>query len=240
MSNGDLMDLQEVMSALGMSEQELQNLVAQGKLKAVRAGRTIKFRREEVMGLKSGRSTEPTIIIPTQEAAPAPQAPQAPAPEPAPAPAVDESAATVVPEAPAGGVVPVETQEISLEDEELEIVPLEDEAAATVAESAPVEAAEEVTVAEEAEERRPSARRSSARSARMSRMSRRVSQVAYGAPPTSPVWAGVLIITTVILLLAATVFGTICTQGYVTEEGKPYVPRFLEWAYSLFVDEGAP
>ncbi|MBN1807977.1 MAG: helix-turn-helix domain-containing protein [Planctomycetes bacterium] len=226
MADGDLMDLQEVLQTLGISEQDLQNMVAQGKLKAVRAGRTVKFRAGEVMSMKSGKSTEPTIIIPQQ--APRSQS-------------IDESAATVVPEAPAG-VVPVETQEISLDDEELEILPLEDEAAATQAE-APIAMDEELTVAEEVEEEyedEMAAGPRSRSSRRSGRMSRRVSQ-AMAYQQESPIWSAALAVTLLILLFSGSIYGVILSKGYYDEENnKRYVPKFIEWVYENFKDPGGP
>ncbi|HHN46430.1 MAG TPA: DNA-binding protein [Planctomycetes bacterium] len=224
MADGDLMDLQEVLQALSISEQDLQGLVAQGKLKAVRAGRTVKFRRGEVLSMKSGRGTEPTIIIPSQ----APGRRQ-----------VDEAAATVVPEAPAGGVVPVDTQEISIGDEELEILPLDDEAAATQAE-APVAMDEELTVAEEVEEEEGVAPRPSSRRSASSRMSRRVSQ-AMAYQQESPIWTGVLAVTLFITLFVGSMFGVMLLKGYYDEENNTkYIPGFLKPVYDNFKDPGAP
>jgi len=237
MADGDLMDLQDVLNTLAISEQDLQNMVAQGKLKAVRAGRTVKFRSAEVMSMKSGKNTEPTIIIPTQ--APAQRSAQ----PPKRTARIDESAATVVPEAPVG-VVPVETQEISLDDEELEILPLEDEAAATQHE-APVSADEELTVAEEIEEpyeegaeETVGGRRSSRRSGRMSR---RASQIAYAAQE-SPIWTGVLAFIILILLAIGTIFGTLLVKGEYDETNhRLYVPGGLtSIAYDSFKEPNFP
>lgn len=64
MANGELIDAREAMDALGIGESELQNLVARGDLRAFRSAGTMKFRRDDVVGLKSEKGTEPTIIIP--------------------------------------------------------------------------------------------------------------------------------------------------------------------------------
>ena len=223
MADGDLMDLQEVLNALSIGEQDLQNMVAQGKLKAVRAGRTVKFRRAEVMSMKGGRSTEPTIIIPSKGAPTGRK--------------IDESAATVVPEAPAGGVVPVDTQEISIEDEELEILPLEDEAAATQAE-APV-AGEELTVAEEAapaEEAAVEGVRSSGR--RSSRVGSRRSGAVY-IEQESPIWTGMLVGTLVILLVVSWMFGTMLLYNYWDDvKGTKFLPPGpTQMAFDIFSDK---
>jgi len=221
MADGDLMDLQEVLNALSIGEQDLQNMVAQGKLKAVRSGRTVKFRRAEVMSMRGGRSTEPTIIIPSK----------------APARRVDESAATVVPEAPAGGVVPVETQEISIEDEELEILPLEDEAAATQAE-APVAGEEEVTISEEAapaEEEAVEGTRAPGR--RSSRIGSRRSGAAY-VMEESPIWAGMLVATMVVLFGLGSVFAVMLLKNYYDEVNsrRNVPPGLTSVAFDIFAD----
>ena len=222
MADGDLMDLQEVLKALSISEQDLQNMVAQGKLKAVRAGRTVKFRRPEVMSMKGGRSTEPTIIIPSK----------------GPARKVDESAATVVPESPAGGVVPVESQEISIEDEELEILPLEDEAAATQAE-APVAGGEEeeVTISEEVgAEEEGAVEGTRAPGRRSSRVGSR--RGAAYVMEESPIWAGMLVATMVVLIGLGSIFGVMLLKNYYDEKNNVrYVPGGLtSIAFDIFSD----
>jgi hypothetical protein len=96
MANGELIDAREAMEMLNIPENELQNLVARGDLRAFRSAGTMKFRRDDVQALKSEKGTEPTIIIPAsgarkpgqsgilaavgdQPAAPAQPAPAAPA-----------------------------------------------------------------------------------------------------------------------------------------------------------------
>ncbi|MCY3020341.1 MAG: hypothetical protein NTW87_15085 [Planctomycetota bacterium] len=64
MAEGELLDAREAMSMLGISEAELQTLVARGDLRAFRSAGTMKFRRDDVMSLKTDKGTEPTIIIP--------------------------------------------------------------------------------------------------------------------------------------------------------------------------------
>ncbi|MGD0090292.1 MAG: helix-turn-helix domain-containing protein [Planctomycetota bacterium] len=64
MAEADLLDAREAMSLLGISENELQNLVARGDLRAFRSAGTMKFRRDDVVAIKSDKGTEPTIIIP--------------------------------------------------------------------------------------------------------------------------------------------------------------------------------
>lgn len=64
MANGELIDAREAMEMLGIGENDLQTLVARGDLRAFRSAGTMKFRREDVLGMKKEKGTEPTIIIP--------------------------------------------------------------------------------------------------------------------------------------------------------------------------------
>ena len=64
MANGELIDARAAMELLGIGENELQTLVARGDLQAFRSAGTMKFRRDDVMGMKTEKGTEPTIIIP--------------------------------------------------------------------------------------------------------------------------------------------------------------------------------
>jgi excisionase family DNA binding protein len=66
MAEGELINSREACEILGLSEQELQAMVARGDLRAFRSGGTMKFRREDVVSAKGEKGTEPTIIIPTQ------------------------------------------------------------------------------------------------------------------------------------------------------------------------------
>ncbi len=64
MPDGEMLEFAQVLSELQMSEQDLQNLIARGELRAFRAGGTMKFRQADVDMLKKERATVPTIIIP--------------------------------------------------------------------------------------------------------------------------------------------------------------------------------
>jgi len=92
MANGELIDAREAMELLNIPENELQNLVARGDLRAFRSAGTMKFRRDDVQALKTEKGTEPTIIIPATGARKPGQSgilaavgdqPAAPAPAPA-------------------------------------------------------------------------------------------------------------------------------------------------------------
>ena len=60
----ELINAREAMDLLGIAEGELQNMVARGDLRAFRAAGTMKFRRDDVLSMKSEKETQPTIIIP--------------------------------------------------------------------------------------------------------------------------------------------------------------------------------
>ena len=64
MANGELIDAREAMDLLGIGENDLQTYVARGDLRAFRSAGTMKFRRDDVVQLKTEKGTEPTIIIP--------------------------------------------------------------------------------------------------------------------------------------------------------------------------------
>lgn len=64
MANGELIDAREAMDLLGIGENDLQTYVARGDLRAFRSAGTMKFRRDDVLSLKTEKGTEPTIIIP--------------------------------------------------------------------------------------------------------------------------------------------------------------------------------
>lgn len=57
------MTFEEVLAELQIDEDELKNLVSQGELRGFRDGRSMKFKTDDVLTLKSGRETEPTIIL---------------------------------------------------------------------------------------------------------------------------------------------------------------------------------
>ena len=59
----EYMTFQEVLEELQIDEEELKRLVSNAELRGFRAGSSMKFKREDVMNLKQGRETEPTIIL---------------------------------------------------------------------------------------------------------------------------------------------------------------------------------
>jgi len=57
------MSFEEVLAELQIDEEELKKLVSQGELRGFRDGRSMKFKRDDVLSIKEGRETEPTIIL---------------------------------------------------------------------------------------------------------------------------------------------------------------------------------
>jgi len=57
------MSFEEVLNELQIDEDELKKLVSQGELRGWRDGRSMKFKTDDVLSLKQGRETEPTIIL---------------------------------------------------------------------------------------------------------------------------------------------------------------------------------
>ena len=55
---------EKVLKELQMNEDELKRLVSEGQIRAFRDDDRMKFRRDDIDGLKKGRQTEPTIILP--------------------------------------------------------------------------------------------------------------------------------------------------------------------------------
>ena len=61
----DYFSFEDVMSELELSEEDLKRMVSEGELRAFRDENKMKFKKEDVEGLKKGRITEPTIILPS-------------------------------------------------------------------------------------------------------------------------------------------------------------------------------
>lgn len=59
----EYMSFEEVLQELMVDEEELKKLVSQGELRGFRDGMSMKFKKEDVLNLKKGRDTEPTIIL---------------------------------------------------------------------------------------------------------------------------------------------------------------------------------
>ena len=246
---GDLIDFNEAKQVLQMEESELQNLVTKGELRAFRSGGTMKFKRSDVEGFKKERETEPTIIIPAEQQAvgapidaPPTEALQIDIPDDL---GIDESAATVVPEGTDTG-----TEEIVFDDSDLEILPVDDEAASAVTSEITVQevavgaaapmAQETIEVEEdvEVEEEERESRRE-----RMSSVASRRVSAAYEAAPGNPIFSAILILSAATMIFLGSVFGVILWKGY----GKPneqdgtyvmYVPNYLQGVYDSLKDMG--
>lgn len=65
----DYFSFDEVMGELEVSEEELRRMVSEGELRAFRSENKMKFRKEDVEVLQTGKESEPTIILPTDEEA---------------------------------------------------------------------------------------------------------------------------------------------------------------------------
>ncbi len=59
----EYMTFEDVLKELQIDEEELKKLVSQGELRGFREGKSMKFKKEDVVNLKKGRETEPTIIL---------------------------------------------------------------------------------------------------------------------------------------------------------------------------------
>lgn len=61
----DYFSFEDVMKELELGEDDLKRMVSEGELRAFRDQNKMKFKREDVDGLRKGRITEPTIILPS-------------------------------------------------------------------------------------------------------------------------------------------------------------------------------
>ncbi|MFN0058003.1 MAG: helix-turn-helix domain-containing protein [Planctomycetota bacterium] len=59
----DYVSYEDAMSQLGLSEDELNELVASGQLRAIHDGDQIRFRSDDIGSVKKSRDTEPTIVL---------------------------------------------------------------------------------------------------------------------------------------------------------------------------------
>jgi len=65
--NQDYYSFERVLKELQIEEDELKRLVSEGEIRAFRDEDKMKFRKSDIDGLKKGRMTEPTIILPSGE-----------------------------------------------------------------------------------------------------------------------------------------------------------------------------
>ncbi len=259
----DMVSFDEAMKQLQFTEEELQKLVTSGALRAFRSGGEMKFRAGDLDAVKKERETEPTIIIPAaggddfadETVVGVGDELQVEMPDDL---IVDESAQTVV---GAGGdemgaptvAIPEDggTEELVFDDKELEVLPLEEEAAGTqAAEAATIveDAGADITVAEdagyedeEADSRPPSSRRR-VLSSRIGPAASRRKSAAFEVRRGNPIMSIVLVLSAAVALFALSIFGTILVKGYRIGVGTPseatYVPGFLRQFYDDEKDGG--
>jgi len=251
----DMISFDEAMKELQFTEEELQKLVTSGALRAFRSGGEMKFRAGDLDAVKKERETEPTIIIPAaggddlaDETVVAGVSDEFQVEMPDDL-IVDESAQTVVgagEDAQGAPTVAIPedqgTEELVFDDKELEVLPLEEEAAGTQAAEAAtiVEDGGEITVAEEGEyedeveEKVPSSRRR-VLSSRIGPSASRRKSAAFEVRRGSPIMAVVLVLSAAAALFALSVFGVILMKGYRAGQGSTsetmYVPGFLQDLY---------
>ena len=252
----EMIGFEDAMKRLQLSEQELQNLVTGGALRAYRSGGQMKFKMADLEGVKKERETEPTIIIPAAGApAAAGQEISVEMPEDL---VVDESAQTVVGqnESGEGGTPTVAigeqgTEELVFDDKELEVLPLEEEAAGTQAagEAATVVedgTAAEITVSDEEGAAAGGKPRSSASGKRVlssrvgSAVSRRRS-AAFEVRRGDAIWAVVLGVAAAVALFTLSVFGVMVAKGYRAGQApndSTYVAGYLKKAYDSMSNWG--
>ena len=122
------------------------------------------------------------------------------------------------------------TEEIVFDDSELDILPSD---AAATAEVTVAEAPEEVPLALEEEPEELGMAPGARPSARQSAVSRRL-HAAYEVQAGSPLISALLVLTTVVMMLGATLYTVILWKGYYDERNKVgYVPSFIEPFYNM-------
>lgn len=265
MSDGDLLDAREAMSLLGINENDLQTLVARGDLRAFRSAGTMKFRRDDVSALKSDKGTEPTIIIPpsgqkkgsgilpTVGAAPVRASRMgsglAPAQNPQQENATGEIVLDDIELMPTDDAA--NTQQVTIQQPAFSSgiggQTVVDDASGTQG---------GMTVMEEGVVESPptgmGSRRNVPAAPAMSRVraavapgvsmaTSRRTQAVYAAPSAGPVWTAVLVLTSFIFLLSASICGVMISRGHYDKASEQrIIPPFLsqnstfkvyEWCY---------
>jgi len=67
MAQMEYYSFERVLKELQIEEEELKRLVSEGEIRAFRDDDKMKFKKSDIEGLKKGRMTEPTIILPSGE-----------------------------------------------------------------------------------------------------------------------------------------------------------------------------
>jgi excisionase family DNA binding protein len=253
----EMIGFEEATKRLQLSEQELQNLVAAGTLRAFRSGGQMKFKAADLEAVKKERATEPTIIIPAASVSEA-ASPELRVEMPADL-VVDESAQTVVGRSeeavsPTVAIPEHGTEELVFDDKELEVLPLEDEAAGTqtAGEAATVvESTEgapgEITVSEDGGEAAPAAKPSSSRrpglSSRVGPSISRRRSAAFEVRKGNPIMTVVLGVTAAVRIFTASIYGVILARGYRSGQAPTdsiYVAGYLKGLYDWSSKLGEP
>ena len=65
--NSERMSFDEACRELGVTEAELENLVAAGEIASLKEGDTLYFKKEVVRKFKKSRDSEPTILLADEE-----------------------------------------------------------------------------------------------------------------------------------------------------------------------------
>lgn len=65
--SGDFYSFETVLKELQIEEEDLKRLVSEGEIRAFRDEEKMKFKKTDIEGLKKGRMTEPTIILPSKD-----------------------------------------------------------------------------------------------------------------------------------------------------------------------------
>jgi hypothetical protein len=65
----EYLGMDDVMRELGIGEQELRRMVSEGELRAFRSENKMKFRKSDIENLRTGRMSEPTVILPAEPSA---------------------------------------------------------------------------------------------------------------------------------------------------------------------------
>ncbi|MHC4914619.1 MAG: helix-turn-helix domain-containing protein [Planctomycetota bacterium] len=261
----DMVSFDEAMKQLQFTEEELQKLVTSGALRAFRSGGEMKFRAGDLDAVKKERETEPTIIIPAagmddgadETVVAAGDELQVEMPDDL---VVDESAQTVVSgDADQGAptvTIPEDqgTEELVFDDRELEVLPLEEEAAGTQAAEAAtiVEDGGDITVADEmaeadvaeAEVGRPPSSRRRVLSSRVGAAASRRKSAAFEVRKGSPIMAVVLVVSAAAAVFALSVFGSYLIKDYRvgmgSESETSYVPGYLRDMFESTKKWGEP
>ena len=254
MADGELLDAREAMAVLGINENDLQMLVARGDLRAFRSAGTMKFRRDDVSSLKTEKGTEPTIIIPasgSRKVAGSGILPSVSAAKAASETGSHENStgeivlddielmptddASVTREA-TSAMHPSQTGATILEtgSHTGEMTVLEGAEASTSASPIVTGSGRRVAPAAPAVAPAMSRVRAAVGPGVSAATSRRTHAV-YLTKSASPIWTGVLILTSVVFMFAASIFGVIMTRGYydsVSEQRiiPPYISHNSEFA----------